>query len=93
MPLFEFVCDDCGSRRDEFVDSPADAPECCGGKTRRVYSSIGLALGPNTALMSDGERFMHLRHKQDIEQAYRNGKLSDCNERGPIEFRPDFSKK
>jgi putative FmdB family regulatory protein len=43
MPIYEFECEECGSRFEELVSADAGAPSCpaCGsGRTRRLLSPV-----------------------------------------------------
>ncbi len=43
MPIYEFECEECGSRFDELVavDAPSPpCPRCASGKVRRLFSEV-----------------------------------------------------
>ena len=43
MPIYEFECEECGSRFEELVSADAGAPACpaCGSeRTRRLFSPV-----------------------------------------------------
>jgi putative FmdB family regulatory protein len=44
MPLFEFICDDCGTRFEELVSSEraVGCPKCGGADVRKQFSTFGL---------------------------------------------------
>lgn len=76
-------CDKCGAELPKGWANPSWA-ECVVCHPPKVAFDVG----PQPHLMSDGERWMHLRHKKDCEEGRRNGTL-DFKAKGPLEFRPD----
>ena len=43
MPIYEFECEECGTRFDELVAveaGPTPCPSCGGGRTRRLFSRV-----------------------------------------------------
>ncbi len=44
MPLFEFICDDCGTRFEELVmgEREIGCPKCGSGDVRKQFSTFGM---------------------------------------------------
>lgn len=42
MPIYEFECEECGTRFEELVgpEEAAACPACGAGRTRRLYSTV-----------------------------------------------------
>jgi putative FmdB family regulatory protein len=58
MPIYEFECEQCGSRFEELVSAAAECPACpeCGGETRRRLSPVAPpSRQPRGAAVRSGE--------------------------------------
>jgi putative FmdB family regulatory protein len=57
MPIFEFVCEDCGKKFEELVRNVETAetvvcPDCQGGRVRRLLSKVGIRLSSGGGSLS-----------------------------------------
>ena len=42
MPLYDFICDKCGSSREIVAEMGSGAPKCCSGVMTRKYGTIAI---------------------------------------------------
>ena len=57
MPLFEYLCQDCGRSFEKIVpryDSPADCTHCNSGRVEKQLSVFAVAGGDSRASASEG---------------------------------------
>lgn len=78
MPIFDFECEQCGSRFEELVASAQEAtcPSCASHKTRRLYSRVSPpGRQPRGAKVRSGES------KRREREAARQQRLADSRKR------------
>ena len=59
MPIYEYVCNDCGydfERIQSFSDDPVDTCPHCQGSVRRVISSVGIIFKGSGWYITDSKR-------------------------------------
>jgi putative FmdB family regulatory protein len=59
MPIYEYVCDDCGfgfERLQSFHDEPLNTCPECGGSVRRVITSVGVIFKGSGWYITDSRR-------------------------------------
>lgn len=46
MPVYEFICDECGKTTEEYFKADSiGKPECCGKPMRRIFTNPGMRIG------------------------------------------------
>ncbi len=42
MPVYDFICEKCGNRREVISQMDAVVPRCCGGVMTRKYGTVAI---------------------------------------------------
>jgi putative FmdB family regulatory protein len=96
MPLYDYRCSAC-NQDFEVLEGAAErtlrsCPDCDSASIHRLIPAPAMRV--YTQHMTDGERLMHRKHKEDIEAAHERGALDGLRGKAPSsEFEPKFPKR
>jgi putative FmdB family regulatory protein len=94
MPIYEYVCDDCGfgfERLQSFHDAPLDTCPQCSGSVRRVITSVGVIFKGSGWYITDSRRQISSTAKgssdkgNGSEKADKVGAAADASEKPAAE--------
>jgi len=81
------TCKECGSRfQSDGTPLWGMCPTC-----HEAPRTLRVNVGPQPHLMSEKERYMHIKHRNELEKGRREG-TKEVTEKGPVEFRPRHDK-
>jgi putative FmdB family regulatory protein len=76
MPLYDYMCDDCGPFQSlapmANYDAPCECPECATDAKRVLYNA------PRLALMNSDKRHAHSTNERSADKPRRSGHGPNC---------------
>lgn len=85
MPIYEFECEECGTRFEELIAAaaPATCPECGSERTRRLYSEVA-----PPSRQPRGARVRADESRRREREAARQDRISESRKRRALGEKP-----